>query len=303
MPDSRRSAARQTSSPTRPSSSRTLRWSAIAVVALVGALVGWWALSSADEGPGSATDLEHVHGLGVDPADGSLHAGSHHGLFRVDEDSGTVSGPLGDRVQDFMGFTVAGPDHFLASGHPGPGQDGPGSLGLIESTDGGKTWTSRSLAGEADFHALEYRHGKAYGANAMTGELMVTDDMETWETRSAVPLADLAVSPTDADTIVATTGDGPAISTDGGRTFDLIDAAPLLLLVSWAEDGTLVGIEPSGVVHTSADGADTFEEAGALGAEPEALHAEAEGAVYASAGGRLWRSEDGGRTFARYPSS
>ena len=29
----------------------------------------------------------------------------------------------------------------------------PSSLGLIESTDGGKTWQQLSLAGEADFHA------------------------------------------------------------------------------------------------------------------------------------------------------
>ena len=35
-----------------------------------------------------ATDdpgLVHVHGLGVNPADGLLYAASHSGLFRVDE--------------------------------------------------------------------------------------------------------------------------------------------------------------------------------------------------------------------------
>ena len=45
---------------------------------------------------------------------------------------------------------------------------------------------------------------------------MVSTDMKTWETRAAVPMADFAVSPTDADTILATTEQGPALSTDGG---------------------------------------------------------------------------------------
>ncbi|NYG55323.1 F510_1955 family glycosylhydrolase [Nocardioides perillae] len=291
-------------SPTRDDTATSgRRWLPIVVLLAVVALAGWLVRSATDGASGGASaDLEHVHGLGVDPADDTLHVGSHYGLFQVQEDSGTVAGPIADRVQDYMGFTVAGPDHFLASGHPGEGQDGPSSLGLIESTDGGRTWTTRSLAGEADFHALEYRHGLVYGANAMTGDFMVSDDMETWDTRSTLPLADFAISPTDPDTIIATTGEGPALSTDGGRTFALVEDAPLLLLVSWAEEGTLVGLDPSGIAYASADGSD-FDKVGSLGAEPEALQAADDGTVYASASGRLYRSTDGARTFARYPSA
>lgn len=56
-------------------------------------------------------------------------------------------------------FTVVGPDTFLGSGHPDlqsarAGQ--PGRLGLIESTDGGATWTILSLAGEVDFHSFAF---------------------------------------------------------------------------------------------------------------------------------------------------
>lgn len=305
MPEAPRPSAASTSAaPARAGSSRSVRtWLVVVAVLVVAAAAAWWALRSTEEGGSSAAaDLEHVHGLGVDPADGSLHVGSHYGLFEVSEEDETIEGPLGDRVQDFMGFTVAGPDHFLASGHPGAGQDGPGSLGLIESTDGGQSWTSRSLEGEADFHALEYRHGTVYGANAMTGAFMVSDDMESWDTRSTVAIADFAVSPSDPDTLVATTGEGPALSADGGRTFELVEGAPLLLLVSWADDGTLVALDPTGSVYTSTDDAATFERVGMLGAEPEALHAGEDGSVYASASGRLWRSEDGGRTFARFPT-
>ncbi len=42
---------------------------------------------------------------------------------------------------DLMGFTVAGPGRYLASGHPGLHVDLPQPVGLIETTDGGVTWT------------------------------------------------------------------------------------------------------------------------------------------------------------------
>lgn len=53
-----------------------------------------------------------------------------------------------------MGFSVAGPDHFYASGHPGQGIDLPNPVGLIESRDGGMTWAPLSRQGDSDFYAL-----------------------------------------------------------------------------------------------------------------------------------------------------
>ena len=107
--------------------------------------------------------LGHVPGLGVDPGTGDLYAASHYGLFRFPQSGQPARvGP----VQDVMGFTVVGPNHFLASGHPGPDQDGPSNVGLLESTDGGRSWQTLSLAGQADFHALTTSHGVIYGSNA-----------------------------------------------------------------------------------------------------------------------------------------
>jgi hypothetical protein len=67
-------------------------------------------------------------------------------------------------------FTVTGPGQLLASGHPGQGQGGSSSVGLIESKDAGQTWRTRSLSGEADFHALEYLHDRVYRLSSMTGQ-------------------------------------------------------------------------------------------------------------------------------------
>jgi hypothetical protein len=57
----------------------------------------------------------HVHGLGTDAADGTLYVATHVGVFRAGE-AGSMD-RVADRWQDTMAFTVAGPGHFVASGH------------------------------------------------------------------------------------------------------------------------------------------------------------------------------------------
>ncbi|MBA3265038.1 MAG: exo-alpha-sialidase [Nocardioidaceae bacterium] len=296
------SSARSSQPPTKNSPQESMssrdRWALVAIALLMIGVLGFLALRGSGSSQTSTTgaaELEHVHGLGVNPGDNTLYAGTHYGLFRL-TDQGQVT-RIADRVQDFMGFTVAGPDHFLASGHPGEDQNGPSSLGLIESTDGGQTWQSLSLAGEADFHALEYRHEQVYGVNSMTGEFMVSTDKKNWDTRTNLPMADFAVSPDDQEVIIATTEQGLARSQDGGRNFGPVRGAPLMLLVSWADEGTLVGLGPEGTVYVSSDGGEAWEERARLDGSPEALVAVNETEIYAVAGGAVLSSTDGGRNF------
>lgn len=280
----------------RTNRGRVLVAAAVVLLLMVG-VIGYLAFRSGEgSSSGGNVQLEHVHGLDIDPADGTLYAGTHHGLIRLPEDGDPTL--VADRVQDFMGFTVAGPQHFLASGHPGPGQEGPSALGLIGSTDGGRTWEQLSLAGEADFHALDYRHDRVYGVNAMTGEFLVSEDKRSWETRTTLPMADFAVSPDDPDVVVATTEQGLARSEDGGRNFAAVPGAPLMLLVSWAEDGSLVGVGPEGTVYTSPGDGQPWEQRAELDARPEALLAVAADEIYVAAGGAILVSTDGGENFS-----
>ena len=260
---------------------------AVAVILLVARGGGGSGTSTA-----APAGMAHVHGLAVDPADGQLLAGTHLGAFRVSE-GGEIEqfGP----TQDFMGFGVAGPGHYLASGHPGAGQDGPGNLGLIESTDGGKTWETVSLEGEADFHTLEARHGRVYGQSG--GRLMVSEDKKTWEQRSTIALADLAISPKDVDTILVTTQQGLGISDDGGRTFRVLPNAPVLALLAWTDEGRVVGVDPSGGVHVSEDGGQSWSARGSSGGQPAAITATANDVFIATRDGRVVESDDGGATF------
>lgn len=265
----------------------------LATVVLVGAL----ALGGCASPAPVSEELVHVHGLDVDPSDGTLHAATHTGLFRV------VDGRperVGERQHDLMGFTIEGPAAFLASGHPDlrdaslQRPDAPPLLGLVTSSDG-QGWEPRSLLGEVDFHALAAAHGLVYGVDSSTGALLVTEDLEAWEERSSVGLVDLAVSPDDPEFLVGATGEDVQRSTDGGRTWALVSTEPVAVL-AWGEQGP-VGLAAGGsVLAAGADGS-TWREVGALGGEPEALDAH-NGRLHAAVAERgILRSDDGGASW------
>lgn len=244
--------------------------------------------------PGAA----HVHGLGVDPADGVLYAATHFGLFALPE--GGTATRIADRFQDTMGFTVVGPNTFLGSGHPDFQKDPdlPPRLGLIRSTDAAQTWESVSLSGEVDFHALHTADGNVYGWDSGSSRLMVSaDDGKTWDTRSTLALRDFVVSPAEPEVLLATTEKGLVRSDDGGRTFAALPAAPVLAVLAWQKPDEAFGVDPSGTVYASSDSGRSWEERGTVGGEPEALAAHEED-LYAAATGRgVLASSDGGRTW------
>lgn len=257
--------------------------------------VGSTALAPVEDDPG----VVHVHGLGVDPADGVLYAATHSGLFRVPEQGEAER--VANRAQDTMGFTVAGPSQFLGSGHPDLREEGqPPLLGLIASADRGESWDTRSLGGEVDFHALHAAHGKVYGFDSTSSTFMVTEDEKGWDRRAQLPMRDFAVSPKDPETVLATTQQGLARSTDGGRTFAAVPAAPVLAVLGWVQDARLYGVAPDGTVHTSPDGGATWGVRGSAGSPPEAFAVDARDGrevLYVAGEQGILQSTDGGRTF------
>lgn len=241
--------------------------------------------------------ISHVHGLGLDPADQRLYVATHEGIYT----DGDGDGPrlVGDSKDDFMGFTVAGADTFLASGHPAPDAGGPGNKGLIRSTDAGKTWKTLSLAGETDFHALDYAHGTTYGYDATNGLLRTSKDGVKWKDGAQLQAVDIAVSPEDPELVLATTPDGVARSTDGGATFAAGEKPPMTF-VSWKATGALYGIDPAGALHRSSDDGTTWKKTGTVpGGQPQALTAVDAGHVLIATQDGIYESEDGGKTFTK----
>lgn len=239
----------------------------------------------------------HVHGLGLNPADGAVYAASHYGVWRIPLTGGQRRPVrVADRFQDTMGFSVAGPDVFLGSGHPDPREDAPPHLGLIISEDRAATWRSISLRGEADFHDLAVVGDRVYGYDSTTGTLLVSEDAgRSWNQRAAAPMRDVTVDPTDPDRVLATTPDGLMLSKDAGASFAPVRGAPRLLTVDWSPGG-LAGAEPDGTVWAgSAAGPEgAWERRERLDGAPQAFVVAPTGELLAADDRGVRLSTDGG---------
>lgn len=200
-----------------------------------------------------------------------------------------------------MGFTVVGPDRFLASGHPDGREKLPPFLGLIRSTDAGKTWRSVSLMGEQDFHVLEARGQTVYGYGTnwetRRAALLVSDDGgRTWtEQRAAPAMHDLAIHPADPRRALATTAEALVSTDDAGRSWRR--HAPRTGLIEWPAPSSLYVIDGSGRVWAARGPNGELRARGELGGEPHAFLATDQTMFAALDGGTIKRSDDGGETW------
>lgn len=265
-----------------------------ALAVVVGVVVAMVTVNGEENPAAAPAEMTHIHALAIDPADGTLYAGTHNGVFRVSASGEAVR--VGQTRQDMMGFVAAGAGRFLGSGHPAAGQGGPAHLGLIESTDSAQTWRSRSLQGDADFHCLLYRHDTVYGYNSTTGRLMVSTDLTGWQDRGEVALHYFAVSPDDADLLLGTTPHGLVGSADGGRTWAHLLDAPLVLL-DWQRADRLWAVSATGETYLSPDGGNQWSRRGAAAGRPAALAADGDTLYLAMADGSILRSGDAAATW------
>jgi hypothetical protein len=242
----------------------------------------------------------HVHGVGINPADGALFIATHTGLFRSPEGSRTAKRVAG-RFQDTMGFTVVGPDHFLGSGHPDGREGLPPFLGLIRSQDAGKSWNPVSLLGKQDFHVLEASGRIVYGygadfASRKQALLASANGGRSWEKRkSPEPLTSLVINPDDAKTLTASGEQAVHRSEDGGSSWRPI--AQPGGLIARSDDG-LVLITAEGTVHEASQDGASLRRIGQIGGPPAALESTSEGLLVALHSGIVKRSTDGGRQWS-----
>ncbi len=240
----------------------------------------------------------HVHGLGINPADGALFIATHTGLWRAPTGS-TAAERVGDSKQDTMGFSVVGPDRFLGSGHPDT-PDLPPLLGLIESKDAGRTWTSISLLGEADFHVLRSTGRRVYGWDSSNERLMVSrNDGRKWTQEQAPGLVvDLAPHPANATRVVASTDQGLYVSNDEGRKWKPLPSSAVGLL-AWPTAARLYMVDGAGGVSASRNGGRQWNTVGDVGGQPAAFMAHGTSELYAALhDGTVKRSADGGRSWS-----
>ena len=244
-------------------------------------------------------DLTDIHGLAVDPTDGShVYVATHHGLIRGRESAWLRVGTMQD---DLMGFTMhpSNGSTFWASGHP----QGGGNMGVRQSTDGGFTWTQLSLAG-VDFHALTVSPADAdvlWGAWAGSTYHSV-DGGRTWATHPGAPPArSLTAHPTDASVLFATTQTGIQRSADAGRTWAAFADVPARALAIDPSDADVMYAGVATGVAKSTDAGRTWTTLGWRTTAPVAhlaIDPQATGTIWAATLAiAIHRSPDGGVTW------
>jgi hypothetical protein len=251
-------------------------------------------------------DPPYIGALTVNPADGTAYVASNTGLWRIDPPgdpvkvTGVLRTPDGEgKVSEALVVQFTGPDELLGSGHPSAGASLPPALGLIRSTDAGKTWEPVSELGTADFHVLALSGDTLVAPMFGQAQIFLSRNRgRSWETRVApMPLVDLAVDPDDAKRWVATSDQGVFTSGDEGKTWRQRDPTPNVRL-AWKAGEELYRIDPGGPVKLSADGGETWRDRGDAGGEPQVLTHDGDESLYvASLDGSVKRSGDGGATW------
>lgn len=184
----------------------------------------------------------HVHALVRDPMTDRILAGTHAGLFEITPHGATSR--VGAGTDDLMSLTVDASGDLYASGHPATGSAATNPLGLIRSTDGGRTWGSVSREGMSDFHALTVRGSTIVGLADAT--LATSRDAgRTWQFGAR---ADAGTLTLDSTTLWVAGPSGLQRSSDDGASLQPVPDAPKLRLDSPAIDDTVWGLGDDGTV-------------------------------------------------------
>lgn len=182
-----------------------------------------------NETPRAFSDVDHVHSVETDGE--RVFAGTHQGLYEWSNDQWSRAG----LEFDVMGLAEENTVLF-ASGHPGPGNEFPDPVGILQSFDGGATWDALTLTGEVDFHLLKVSGDTMVGVAANYSSVLFSSDFgSTWTSLDLTSLSDLSLHPSSADIVLAAEG-SLFSSGDGGVTFVKIsDRTDVVKAQWWAE--------------------------------------------------------------------
>jgi photosystem II stability/assembly factor-like uncharacterized protein len=190
--------------------------------------------------------MDHIHAVAV--TDDGVFVGTHNGLWQVSEDGPATR--VSAEEWDVMGLAHDGQD-FLASGHPGPGMDAPGNLGLQRSPDAGVTWRGVSLVGDVDFHNLAAHGNTVAGIDSQSGLLLTSRDSGAqWVAADPAPFFDVVVLA--SGDIVALTAQQRWHSRDGGQTWQQVAEEAITPRVVTSHGQGLVAVDAGGRLLTAA---------------------------------------------------
>jgi photosystem II stability/assembly factor-like uncharacterized protein len=261
-----------------------------------------------------------VRALAVDPARPTrVFLGTADGHVFGSEDSGghwTLLGRASGRLDAVITAIVVDPrdDNVLfASSWTRDAAEGGG---VYRSGDGGRTWSSAGLDGEAvRALVLAPPNPDVLVAGTLDGVYRSLDGSKTWERISPEHheelrnLDSLAIDPHDPQIIYAGTFHLPWKTSDGGRTWHpihdgMIDDSDVMSLLVDRADARLIYASACSGIYRSDDGAMQWRKIQGIPYTARRTYAITEdpnrlGNVYAATSEGLWKTPDGGMTWRR----
>ncbi|OAH58632.1 hypothetical protein AWH48_16660 [Domibacillus aminovorans] len=193
--------------------------------------------------------IEHIHGIGYVGNENELYLATHHGLVKY---AGGKWYTSIKNKHDYMGFQAT-KEGFYSSGHPEPGSDLKNPLGLIKSTDTGKSFQKLTLYGETDFHYLAagYNSNIIYVLNQepnsklkSSGLFYTEDEGENWTQSkmqgfTASSIGNIATHPDKSNIIGISSDKGVFISDNHGEDFKMVSKANQITALELQENSLL----------------------------------------------------------------
>jgi hypothetical protein len=202
--------------------------------------------------------LMHIHGLGYSNDGKQLFIPAHDGLVVYSAGKwNTIEG----KKHDYMGFNIVD-DGFYSSGHPAKDSGMKNPLGIVKSSDNGKTLQQLDLYGIEDFHnmAVGFKSHTVYVFNLKpnakmdkSGLYYSTDDTKTWH-KSAMrgiisePFA-MAAHSTESAILAIGTKEGIFLSNDYGNQFELLPLRTPSTALAFGTQGELFIGGPDSIVE------------------------------------------------------
>jgi photosystem II stability/assembly factor-like uncharacterized protein len=241
----------------------------------------------------SLGSLSHIHQVRISGK--TILLGTHEGLFILKNNKTVVR--VGNENFDVMGLSIDG-NRFYASGHPGPDSKLLNPVGLLNSTNGGKSWQKISLEGKVDFHLLESQGPELYGADSQSGDLLYSHNYgKDWSSLGKNAFSDIAISPLQKSSALALR-EGKLISTKKSFLSKNIIAPELSFSqIEWTKKSLLAASERK--LLYSLDQGKTWKVRFSFDRNITGL-AQSPQLIVAITGSKLWKSTDQGKTFSLF---
>ncbi len=203
-------------------------------------------------------NIEQIHGIGYPGNDQSLYIATNEGLKMVKESKWFETTTNQHNFSSFQAVE----DGFITSGSLKKGEEPSDSLGIVQSTDKGKSLEKLAFYGENHFYfmAASYFGNGIYVINQeennqlKLGVNYSTDNGKNWTASelkdfTADSLGMIAVNPTNEDVIAMSTMSGIYYSEDNGNTMKLITDPYMVTALTFAGDNLLFSSVENEKIH------------------------------------------------------